>query len=115
MSYSRWLHSRWYTMWSAKTESKKRDDQIFEIVDFGHGMMFTYKQLKDDLIGVLEEVVEHYDRPTPIKKLKNVVNGEPVFAEGKAEAQPVTEADILELKSYMLRFIEEVENDKDIV
>ena len=114
MSYSRWTHSRWYTMWSAKTESKKRDNQIFEILDFGHGMMFTYKQLKDDLDSVLEEVVEHYDKPMPTKMLEDVVNGEPIFGKSEEKAQPTTEADMLELKAYMLRFIEDVEKDEEL-
>lgn len=112
MSYSRWSNSRFYTMWSAKTTSTKRDDQIFEIIEFGEGLMFTYKEIKNDIDKVIEHTTKYYSEPQPIKL---VVKGEIISDENNTEPNPLAQADMYELKAYLLRFLEDVENDKELV
>lgn len=63
------------------TESDKKEDQIFEICTV---KSFTFLELKDNVSGCLDRV---------------------------AAIEECSEADLLELQSYMLRFISDVEKE----
>jgi len=80
MSYSRWSNSRWYTYY-LNSSSRRKDDQIFSVCYITD---FTYKQLKADIRSCISEV-------------HNL-------------EKDATKSDLLELESYMERFIEEVES-----
>lgn len=57
---------------------------------------FTYRELKDDLDGCIKQLKE-----------TNTDNSAFTFT-----YDDVTEADIMELKSYIMRFMEDVEKDE---
>jgi len=88
MSYSRWSHSRWYTYWSCRGGNTK-ETQMFSIC--GDNLDFTYKELKEDLEGCLAKVSQ-------IQKMATT---------GKKPSIKLLE----ELKGYMLKFIEDVEEE----
>jgi len=102
MSYSRWGSSRWYTYWTVycrecnKCECNIRDHQSFEI---DCCLDFTYRELKDDIDACIE-------------KVKMFKVDRDIFA---FNYECISEADILELKSYMLRFIEDVEDSEELI
>lgn len=87
MSYSRWTNSTWYTYW-ASSDSKKRDDQIFEICIDGR---FTYNQLKSDIKGCLQIIANNPE----------------------AKVKP-DQLELDELEIYMKRFIRDVEADQEL-
>lgn len=104
MSYSRWLSSRWYTFWSA-SDAKKAEDEIFDVDCVMH---FTYRQIKDDIEGCLEQVKDYYS-----KSHKMTFGG--VLGIKKEEVctkpNPPSEDEIDELRTYMKRFMTDVEGD----
>ena len=81
MSYSRWGNSRWYTYHSAQSGEKK-ENQIFEVCGVG---CFTYNQLKDDIDDCVRQCAE---------------------AEGDCK-----EYELTKLKSYMLSFMGDIEEE----
>ena len=118
MSYSRWGSSRFYTMWACtkETETGKKADQVFEIMELGNGITITYGEMIKDLDAVLEKVKEHYSQEHKASLLKEIHDGDfskAIYEETTVKAYPLTEADELELRSYMLRFMEDVKNDKE--
>ena len=119
MSYSRWgSPGRWYCFWSAKTESKKRDDQLFEICEIGRGHLFSYGEMKKDLDKVLQEVKDNYALQTTCSMFKEVPEGgtlvDATYEETVIEPAPVSNNELKELKTYMIRFIDDVEEDTDL-
>ena len=91
MSYSRWSNSRWYTFWTANgPKSDKKDDQAFEICDFGGGNIFLYKQLNEDLEKCLDEAVH---------------------TANLTDKDEVTDAEREELATYMKSFMEDIEEE----
>jgi len=88
MSYSRWSNSRWYTFWHASS-GKTKNTQIFEICDVAS---FTYKDLKENAQKCVGKVMQMLGR-------RNIRN----------KADPITEAEKIELLRYMQAFIEDVE------
>ena len=86
MSYSRWGSSSiWYTYWcsGAIGDDDKRDEQLFDICSV---MMFTYRELKDDISGCIDKVKDSEDAP--------ITN---------------SENDYKELQGYMESFMADVE------
>lgn len=84
MSYSRWSNSVWYTFY-AVSSSMEKEDQIFEVCSVAS---FTYKQIKEDIEGCLDEV---------------------------SKIEPDVSADNMgELREYMDFFIKDVEEDKTL-
>ncbi len=94
MSYSRW-GSRgsgyWYTYWCV-SDSEERNKQLFDICTVAR---FTYKQLVDDIDKCLEDV-----RGLIVKR---------------KEKQETDQKLLDELKVYMLEFMDDVKNDKDLI
>jgi hypothetical protein len=85
MSYSRWSDSVWYTFWDAYNSGETKNTQVFNICDFRGDLYFTYSELKNDLVGCLSKVGTTFPETTP--------------------------EELLELKTYMLWFIADVEQD----
>jgi uncharacterized UPF0160 family protein len=82
MSYSRWLNSVWYTFWMVQDkETENYDTAIFEICGVTG---FTSKELRTNVQKCLNKVRKKVD---------------------------ATEEEILELKSYMNEFLEDVEKE----
>ena len=91
MSYSRWSNSIWYTFWSCNgPDTDLKDDQTFEICDFGASSLFTYKQLKENIEQCLDEAIE---------------------TATKNNEKEISKNDRDELKVYMNRFIEDIEEE----
>ena len=110
MSYSRWLHSTWYTYWSTLPEGTKatRDNQVFEVCAV---TAFTYKELKEDIDKCLDKVVECL--LTPFTLHINGISPEDTEA---TQSTPVvtTAAELEELRGYMLDFMDDVESDETL-
>ena len=102
MAYSRWLTSRWYTFWSW-TPSQDMDDQIFQICEFGGGIGFTYKEIKEDIDACLTRVVEYLKKPKNVKLLES--------EEMDIVGPLPTDKELEELKTYMMDFIFDVEEE----
>ena len=117
MSYSRWSTSRWYTFWSAASETNRANYQVFEIFDLGPSLSFTYAQLKSDIDDCILQVKEHYEKEHPGKILSEWKTGTelPVYVDTTYGPNPATKAELQELKGYMMSFIEDVETDEEIV
>jgi|APSaa5957512622_1039677.scaffolds.fasta_scaffold61465_2 hypothetical protein len=119
MSYSRWTHSRFYTMWSGHkaADTDKKVDQIFEIVEIGMGQQITYGDMLEDFDAVLEKVKKHYSKEHDANLLKEIPKGgtlaDAVYEKTTINPDPLSEADILELRSCMMRFMEGVESDDE--
>jgi hypothetical protein len=80
MSYSRWSNSKWYTFWCVPNGKEDRDNAVFEVCDI---CTFTAKQLREDRVNCLNEILD-IDHDT-------------------------SESELLELESYMLQFLADVE------
>jgi hypothetical protein len=106
MAYSRWLTSRWYTFWSW-TPSEEPDDQIFQICEFGGGIGFTYKEIKEDIDDCLKRVIEHLKEPKDTK----IFNSEIIRFVGPLP----TDSEVEELKGYMREFLIDVEKSEENV
>ena len=104
MAYSRWLTSRWYTFWSW-TPSEEPDEQVFQICEFGGGIFFSYKEIKEDIDDCLKRVVEHLKEPKNVKLL----GAEEVRFVGPLP----TDKEVAELKGYMLEFLQDVEESQE--
>ena len=106
MSYSTWLTSRWYTLWS-RVEGKK-EDQLFTICDYAPYSV-SYKSIKSTkLEAVLEDVKEHYTKEHWIlscNECKGITKGQQITF------KPVSSKDLRELKKYMLDFIRDVDSN----
>lgn len=91
MAYSRWLGSRWYTYWRVQPQGsvETRDNAIFEVCGVES---FTAAALREDIDKCLEATR---------------------FACGASEvaSEPPTDEEMEELRSYMLAFLEDVDND----
>lgn len=100
MSYSRWSNSRWYTYWHA-TESQFAEEQILSVdCDF----TFSYADLKDNMEGCLRMVSEKYRGYRKIRGEKKI--------RGQKKRK---NKELKELKGYMLEFVSDVENSKDLI
>ncbi len=104
MSYSRWSTGYWYCFYSANSGDTK-DTQLFEVCDIGHPMVFSYKELKEDIDNCLEQVREEHNTARTI-----------TFGDGTLEIEPINieQTYLDELKIYMNRFITDVEADKEL-
>ena len=102
MAYSRWLTSRWYTFWSW-TPSQEMDKQIFQICEFGGGIGFTYKEIKEDADGCLERVVDYLKEPRDISLVKR--------KKEEFVGPCPTDKELQELKIYMMDFVFDVEDE----
>jgi len=81
MAYSRWSNSYWYTYWDAHSGESK-DSQLFTIC--GDDLSFTYGELVADIDGCLSIV--------------------------RKMCPEATEDQIQELKTYMEKFMLDMEN-----
>lgn len=122
MAYSRWTTSRWYTFWASQSlndenEPITKDEQMFAICDFGESPGFTYKQLTDDIDKCLQEVKEHYATERKGKMLTSFKTGtdDPVYEEVTYEPEIIPDVEMQELKLYMLNFIQDVDEDPDLL
>jgi hypothetical protein len=86
MSYSRFSNSRWYTFWHW-SEDETKNNQMFSVC---HVLCFSYADLKNDIEKCLDKAIE--------------------IENGKSEI-PVSIGERQELKTYMMRFIEDAEED----
>jgi len=115
MAYSRWSNSFWYTFWSF-SESNKKEEQVFEICDFGHSMNFKYSELIEDIDRCVDKVSEHFAKDVQGRLLKDITKDE----DGKSNLE-YTEHTFLgfeldnrhldELKGYMTKFVEDVNGE----
>jgi hypothetical protein len=85
MSYSRWGNSYWYTFWDSKTDS-------FEICGVTNIGYFSLKKDIDECIRHLKYRLEEIDKKNTLIRLP-------------------TEIEYQELKSYMLQFINDFEEE----
>jgi len=106
-------------MWACtkETETGKKADQVFEIMELGNGISITYGEMIKDFDAVLKKVKDHYSQEHKASLLKEVPDGDwknAIYEEDTIKADPLTEADESELRSYMLRFMEDVKNDNEL-
>lgn len=119
MAYSRWSNSRWYTFWCIHpTESKKRNDQIFEICDHP-SIRFTFKELSDNLPECLFRVKSHFAQEHKGKILKDIKrkpdgSTELIYEDTIWGPVKTSESELTELSKYMQQFIKDVLLDKDL-
>lgn len=86
MAFSRWSNSAWYTYWSASSyDDKHKENQVFEICDEKF-FRFTYEQLTTDMDSCLQKVKDYF--------------------EGF-----YTEEEYMELKGYMLQFLDRMDDE----
>jgi hypothetical protein len=85
MAYSRFSYSHWYTYWFAG-DGRTRDTQLFDICTV---KTFTYQELTTDIENCLEKIRE---------------------LDPKA-----TDLEILELKTYMREFIDDIKDNRDLI
>ena len=104
MSYSRWSNGYWYCFYSSNS-GDTRDTQLFEICDIGHPMVFSYKELTDDIDGCLEKVREEFNTE------KTIAFGDGSF---DVEAIKIEQTYLDELKIYFNRFIQDVESNTEL-
>jgi hypothetical protein len=106
MSYSRWSYSTWYTFWSSLEEEtvcefkfptkKLKYVQTFEICDFP-SYYITYGELMENgLFKTLDDVKKYYHQ------------NHSKFTDHPYVKNP-TEDELAELGTYLLRFIEDVD------
>ena len=88
MSYSRWGHSMWYTFW---TSTAPDDDEYFEVMYIDRNDKFT-----SDIFSYTDLQNERV-RPKILRTMGR-----------KAKANQL---DLLELEVYMLRFVENVDEE----
>jgi hypothetical protein len=102
MSYSRWLTSSWYTYWACphKDHEHERDAQRFDICGI---KSYTYKELKDDLDGCIEDLKAYMAEYGPNEEQRYMF-----------VPKTATDEEFEELKGYMKEFIKDVEEDEDL-
>jgi len=100
MSYSRWgANSVWYTFWCA-SDSKKRDDQLFDVCGV---KTFTYAMLNESIDNCIESIKE------TVKQNNNKKNSKKLNLCGSG----YTDKEYEELKGYMREFINDVREQYD--
>ena len=105
MSYSRWSTSTWYTFWSAFGESTEyklptkrlKNNQCMEICDFPSYFIYYGKFKEIGMDGLILDIKKTFSEPVSYKNLD-------------AKAKNPTEEEIEELKGYILRFIDDVDD-----
>ena len=119
MSYSRWSTSVWYTFWTSFSEEmnfklptkRLKNNQVFEICDF-NPYYVRYEELtrlgKDKIVQLVKE---HY-----LKDYESTMfdgfdeDKKPIYTKHVIEGKEYTEDQLNELKGYLNKFIEDVEN-----
>ena len=106
MSYSRWSYSTWYTFWSALEEEtvcefklptkKLKYAQTFEICDFPSYYITYGKLMENGLFKTLDDVKKFYHQ------------SHSEFTDHTHAKNP-TEDELAELGTYLLRFVEDVD------
>ena len=70
MAYLRWSGSSWYVYWHASPAIKPGD----ELVSVNCDMLFTQREVKKDLEGVIKKVYDHYEsNPGPMDELERAL------------------------------------------
>ncbi|MBC8298026.1 MAG: hypothetical protein H8E55_19810 [Pelagibacterales bacterium] len=113
MSYSRWGNSKFYTYW-ASADSNIGQKQQFHIQEVGPSLTFTFAKLYADLEGCLDKVEEFYSKERKASYLSNGDLVNPEYKDTILPPQPIKKEDREELALYMLKFIEDVKEDKDL-
>ena len=101
MAYSRWLTSRWYTFW-ADSPSEVKEEQVFQICEFGGSMNFTYTEISEDLDKCIDDVILFQRTKRKIQIKEELVEIGPFT---------VYDSDIEELRGYMREFIEHMDEE----
>ena len=114
MAYSRWSNSFWYTFWSSSVSNKK-EDQIFEICDFGHSMTFKYSDMAS-ISSCIKKVKAHFGQKIIGSILSDFGHDEVgkvnlIYKEHTHEGVELNEEQLNELEVYMLKFIEDVNEE----
>jgi hypothetical protein len=120
MSYSRWSNSIWYTYWTSsysedcefKLPTKRlKDNQFFEICDFGGRLVFSYKEISEDVNSCLLKVVEHHSKEKEHELFSGFdENKIPIYTKTIIKSQTFTDDELNELKGYMLEFKNDIDN-----
>tara|TARA_Y100000310_G_scaffold335889_1_gene419043 strand:+ start:2402 stop:2818 length:417 start_codon:yes stop_codon:yes gene_type:complete len=115
MAYSRWANSFWYTFWSF-SESNKKEDQTFEICDFGHSMTFKYSELIKDIDECLEKVKDYFAEDVKGQLLDNIRKDDAgktslEYKEHTFIGFELEERYLEELRGYMTRFVGDVNEE----
>jgi len=112
MSYSRWSNSRWYTYWDANSPRQpwSKQDQVFTICDLS-GFSTTYRDIRSDVDQVLKTVELHFSQEHTGSIWSGIDSetNQPYYEDTVWPANPPTEAQLEELKDYMLRFVDDVD------
>ncbi len=112
MSYSRWGNSTWYTFWTSSSPDGffRKKEQIFEICDIP-SYLVTYREIVEDVDGVIARVKEAYSKPHEgsIFSGRNEETGKLEFEPCTWEAKNPSDEELEELKGYMLKFVEDVD------
>lgn len=112
MSYSRWGNSTWYTFWTSSSPGGffRKKEQIFEICDIP-SYLVTYREIVEDVDGVIARVKEFYSKPHEgsIFSGRNEETGKLEFEPCTWEAKNPSDEELEELKGYMLKFVEDVD------
>ena len=90
MAYSRWSRSLWYTYYMVNYSTSK-DGQLFDVCGV---RVFKYEELLENIEGCLEACRRYAD---------------------EHHEKPCTDEQIKELKGYMQEFMEDVENNLELI
>jgi len=100
MSYSRWIGSCWYTYWLS-TESKERNEQMFDICGF---TTISYQQILDlGIDGVIDM----------LKAKLAEINSRPDEDRPMFTPEGYTDDEWDELKIYIKRWVADVKEEFD--
>jgi hypothetical protein len=108
MAYSRWGNSFWYTYWASSDNKHDKHEQLFEICDPVGNLQFNYLEIKQDIDKCLESVRDFYKKEKEVEYI--IPNDHSKSAKVKAKSYSLNEETLEELRSYMLRFLEDVDN-----
>ena len=108
MSYSRWGNSFWYTYWANSENKHDKNEQLFEICDMAGPLNFKYSEIKQDIDRCLEVVQTFYKKEKEVEYI--IPNDHSKSTKVKTKSYSLNEETLEELRSYMLRFLEDVDN-----
>ena len=116
MAYSRWGNSIWYTFWCYSYRDfkfptqKLKNTEIFEICDFP-SFLISYGDLKTKGIDViLKDVNDFYTKEHNGSIFDSFVNGKITFKDTTFDAKNPTPEEIEELRGYLTKFIDDVDD-----
>jgi len=120
MAYSRWSNSIWYTFWTSncseecdyKLPTKKlKNNQYFEICDFGRILYFSYKEINENVDSCIEKVVDKYSQEIEGQIWSGFNDdGSSTYKDVIYEPKTFSQEELDELKGYMLEFKKDVDD-----